>query len=295
MTLILCIDQENGANVIAGANILNVVIEILFFFKTYGNPVEGDKFVTPALDCMKIHHSFVKGESLRGWREDKIVQLAPEAIVDKLDSVTRTDTWDILRRFLNLLDNSGQLTARFPLSIVLPCYKFMGNGGKPRHVCDVYNMGMTTRYNTALNTLIMHVQQPHTPLLGENQTNTLLKSTGLSLSKFAGFAQAECRITSERESDSNYPFSTDLMNLCGMLLPAQEWTAELQEVVSPLIEQMNHLINTQIQTAQQINELRNMILQIPGVNRAVNVVLSGLLINNTDQSIDSLLADEDEQ
>ena len=58
---------------------------------------------------------------------------------------------------------------------------------------------------------------------------------------------------------------------------------------------MNHLINTQIQTAQQINELRNMILQIPGVNRAVNVVLSGLLINNTDQSIDSLLADEDEQ
>ena len=171
----------------------------------------------------------------------------------------------------------------------------MGNGGKPRHVCDVYNMGMTTRYNTALNTLIMHVQQPHTPLLGDNQINTLLKSTGLSLSKFTGFAQVECRTTSERESDSNYPSSTDLMNLCGMLLPAQEQTAELQQIVSPLIEQMNHFINTQIQTAQQINELRNMILQIPGVNRAVNVVLSGLLINNTDQSIDSLLADEDEQ
>ena len=108
MTLILCIDQENGANVIAGANILNVVIEILFFFKTYGNPVEGDNFITPALDCMKIHHSFMKGESLRGWTEDKIVQLAPEAIVDKLDSVTRTDTWDILRRFLNVLDNNSQ-------------------------------------------------------------------------------------------------------------------------------------------------------------------------------------------
>ena len=263
----------NGAHVITGANILNVVIEILFFFKTYGNPVEGDDFITPALDCMKIHHSFMKGESLRGWTEDKIVQLAPEAIVDKLNAVTRTDTWDILRRFLNVLDNSGQLTARFPLSTVLPCYKFIGNSGEPRFIHDAYNMGMTKHYNKALNTLVMHVQQPHTPLLGDNQINTLLKSTGLSLSKFTGFAQVDCRTASGRESDSNYPSSIDLMNLCGLPLPAQEQAAELQRIVSLLIEHMNHLINTQIQTAQQINELRNMILQIPGINRAVDVVL----------------------
>ena len=193
----------NGANVIAGANILNVVIEILFFFKTYGNPVEGDDFITPALYCIKIHHSLVKGESLRGWTEDKVVQLAPEAIVDKLDAVTRTDTWDTLRRFLNVLDNCGQLTARFPLSTVLPCYKFISNSGEPRFIHDAYNLGMTTRYNKALNTLVMHVQQPHTPLLGDNQINTLLRNTGLSLSKFIGFAQVDSRTVSGRESDSN--------------------------------------------------------------------------------------------
>ena len=109
---------RNGTHVIAGANILNVVIEILFFFKTFGNPVEGDKFITPALDCMKLHHSLVNGEFLRGWVEDKIVQLTPEAIIDKLDAVTKSETWAILRKFLNVLDNCGQLTARLPQSTV---------------------------------------------------------------------------------------------------------------------------------------------------------------------------------
>ena len=61
---------RNGTHVIAGANILNVVIEILFFFKTFGNLVEGDEFITPALDCIKLHHSLVRGEFLRGWVED---------------------------------------------------------------------------------------------------------------------------------------------------------------------------------------------------------------------------------
>jgi len=245
----------NGANVIAGANVLNVVIEILFFFKSYGNPVEGDKFITPALDCIKLHHSLVKSESLKGWTEDKIVQLTPEAIVDKLDAVTRkTDTWDTLRRFLNVLDNCGQL---------------------PRYIHDAFNLGMTTRYNAALNTLVMHVQQPHTPLLGDNQINTLLRNTGLSLSKFTGFAQADRRTVSGRESDSNYPSSVDLLNLCGLPLPAQEQTAELH------------------QTATQIEELRNVILQMSGVNRSA--VLQYPIVNNTDQSIDSLLADDEGQ
>ena len=38
-----------------------------------------------------------------------------------------------------------------------------------------------------------------------------------------------------------------------------------------------------------------MILQISGVNRAVDAVLPGPIVNNTDQSIDSLLADDDGQ
>jgi len=284
----------NGANVIAGANVLNVVIEILFFFKAYGNPVEGDKFITPALDCIKLHHSLVKSESLKGWTEDKIVQLTPEAIVDKLDAVTKkTDTWDTLRRFLNVLDNCGQLTSRFPLSTISPCYWFIGGGGEPRFIHDAYNLGMTTRYNAALNTLVMHVQQPHTPLLGDNQINTLLRNTGFSLSKFTGFAQADRRTVSGRESDSNYPSSVDLLNLCGLPLPAQEQTAELQRIVAPLIEKINHLVNVQVQTATQIEELRNVILQMSGVNRSA--VLQYPIVNNTDQSIDSLLADDEGQ
>ena len=56
---------NNGAQVIAGGNMLNVVIEILFFFKAFGNPVEGDKFISPALDCIKLHHSLVRGKFLR--------------------------------------------------------------------------------------------------------------------------------------------------------------------------------------------------------------------------------------
>ena len=57
---------SNSAQVIAGGNMLNVVIEILFFFKAFGNPVEGDKFITPALGYIKLHHSLVRGEFLRG-------------------------------------------------------------------------------------------------------------------------------------------------------------------------------------------------------------------------------------
>ena len=150
--------------------------------------------------------------------------------------------------------------ARLPQSTVQPCYKFIGNSDEPRSICDVFNLGMSTRFNKALNTLVMHVQRPHTPLLGVNQINTLLKSTGISLNKFTSFAQVDSRATSGKDSDNNYPSPIDLLNLCGLPLPAQEQAVEIQWLISPLIEKINHLINVQIQTAQQIDELRNMIL-----------------------------------
>ena len=286
---------RNGTHVIARANMLNIVIEILFFFKTFGNPVEGDEFITPTLDCMKLHHSLVKGEFLRGWVEDKIVQLTPEAVIDKLDAVTKSEMWALLRKFLNVLDNCGQLTARLPQSMVQPCYKFISNSGEPSSISDVFNLGMSMCFNRALNTLVMHVKRPHTPLLGVNQINTLLKSTGISLNKFTSFAQVDSRAMSGKESDNNYPSSIDLLNLCGLPLPAQEQAAEIQQIILSLIEKINHLINVQIQTAQQIDKLRNIILQTSCINRAVSAILPGLTADNTDQSIDSLLAEDVEQ
>ena len=44
---------NSSTTVITGGNIISVACEILFFFKMYGNPVEGDAFLTPVLDCIK--------------------------------------------------------------------------------------------------------------------------------------------------------------------------------------------------------------------------------------------------
>jgi len=55
-----------------------------------------------------------------------------DQILAKLDSVTRSETFAILKKFLNVLDNSGQLAARLPQSIYQPCYKFVGRTDEPR-------------------------------------------------------------------------------------------------------------------------------------------------------------------
>ena len=283
---------SNGAHVIAGGNILSVVVKILYFFKAFGIPVEGDKFVTPALDCIKLHPSLMRGDLLRGWVEDKIVQLPPEAKIDKLEAVTKSETYAILRRFINVLDNCGQLTARLPQSAFQPCYRFIGSGEEPRSLSDAFNLAMSTRYNRALNTLVKHVQRAHNPLLGVNQINAQLKGTGLSLNKFTGFAQAEGRVALERDNDSSYPSPTDLLNLCGLPLPAHYQAEEIQRLISPLMEKMDHLINVQIQTSQQLDELRNMILQTSCIYRTVTAILPCPETEDR-QSIDSLLADDE--
>jgi len=61
-----------------------------------------------------------------------------------------------------------------------------------------------------------------------------------------------------------------------------------------LMEKMDHLINVQIQTSQQINELRGIILQTSCVNQAVTAIIPDPSIDDR-QSIDSLLADDDGQ
>ena len=119
--------SNNGIAVITGGNIISIVCEILFFCKLYGNPLEGDEFLTPALDKTSLHAGMIKGSWLKGWTKENVMKLSPKAIVTKLDGVTKTDTFFILKKFLNVLDNSGQLMARLPHGIFQPCLKFVGN------------------------------------------------------------------------------------------------------------------------------------------------------------------------
>ena len=292
---------NNGTTVITSGNVISVACEILFFFKIYGNPVEGDAFLTRALDCIKIHPSMIKGEFLKGWVEE---QLHPDLIVAKLDSVTKSDTFTILKKFLNVLDNSGQLMARLPQSIYQSCYKFVGHNDEPRWISIAYILGTSTRFNKALNSAVKHVQNAHVPLLGVNQVNILLRGTGISLNRFTGFAQAEGRVVKERSKDDNYPSPFDLLNLCGLPLPAQYQDEENQKLMlkmelqaeenQKLREKLDHLINIQIQTSQQINELRGIILQASGVSQTAAAILPDPSIDDG-QSIDSLLADDDGQ
>ena len=295
---------NNGVAVITGGNILSVVCEILFYCKLYGNPVEGDDFLTPALDKISIHPSMIKGSWLKGWTEENVMKLSPEAIVTKLDKVTKTDTFFILKKFLNVLDNSGQLMARLPHGVFQPCLKFVGSNDEPRLVGDAYIMASSKRYIEALNALVGHVQRPHVPLLGHNPINSLLKGTGLSLSRFTGFAQAENRVANPGSKGDRYPTSMDLLNLCGLPLPAQYQAEENQclkqqlnlqtEVIHSLQEKLDHLINVQVQTSHQLKVLQDVISQVPGVKTSVTSAVPEPSIDDR-QSIDSLLADDEGQ
>ena len=296
--------SNNGSIVITGGNIISVTCEILFYFKLYGNPVEGDKFLSPALDCVSIHAGMKKGEFLKQWNEEEILQMHPDQILAKLDSVTKSETSAILKKFLNVLDNCGQLVARLPQSIYQPCLKFVGRTDEPRWINDAYVMGSSTRYNQALNVLVKHVQNPHVPLLGVNQINLLLRGTGISLNRFTGFAQAEGRVVDRKNKDNTYPSSMDLLNLCGLPLPAQYQTEEIQKLKQQLNsqteenqklrEKLDHLIVVQVQTSNQLCELKDIILQASGVSQTGTVARSEPSIDDK-LSIDSLLADEDNQ
>jgi len=108
----------------------------------------------------------------------------------------------------------------------------------------------------------------------------------------------------ERSNDDNYPSPLDLLNLCGLPLPAQYQAEENQRLMQKmdlqaeenqkLREKLDHLINVQIQTSQQINELRGIILQASCVNQTAAATLPDPPIDDR-QSIDSLLADDDGQ
>ena len=65
--------------------------------------------------------------------------------------------------------------------------------------------------------------------------------TGISLNRFTGFAQAESRVSWEKSNDSNYPSPLDLLNLCGLPLPAHNQAEEIRR----LMEKMDHLITVQ--------------------------------------------------
>ena len=165
-------------------------------------------------------------------------------------------------------------------------------------------MASSKRYNEALNVLVGYVQKPHVPLLGNNPINSLLKGTGLSLSRFTGFAQAENRVANPGSKGDRYPTSMDLLNLCGLPLPAQYQAEENQclkqqlnlqaEVIHSLKEKLDHLINVQVQTSHQLKVLQDVISQVPGVKPSVTLAVPEPSIDDR-QSIDSLLADDEGQ
>jgi hypothetical protein len=165
-------------------------------------------------------------------------------------------------------------------------------------------LGSSARFNQALNTLIKHVQKPHVPLLGVNAINILLRGTGISLNRFTGFAQAEGRVVDWKGKNDDYPSSLDLLNLCGLPLPAQHQTEEIQKLKRQLDlqagenqrlkEKLDHLINVQVQNSTLIKELKDIILQVHSAHQTAPVAPPEPSIDDR-QSIDHLLADEDGQ
>ena len=140
--------------------------------------------------------------------------------------------------------------------------------------------------------------------MGSLMAEAGLKGTGLSLSRFTGFAQAENRVSNPGSKDDRYPTSMDLLNLCGLPLPAQYQAEENQglkqqlnlqaEVIHSLREKLDHLINVQIQTSHQLKVLQDVISQVPGVKPSVTLAVPEPSIDDR-QSIDSLLADDEGQ
>jgi len=107
-----------------------------------------------------------------------------------------------------------------------------------------------------------------------------------------------------KNKDNTYPSSMDLLNLCGLPLPAQYQTEEIQKLKQQLNsqteenqklrEKLDHLIVVQVQTSNQLCELKDIILQASGVSQTGTVARSEPSIDDK-LSIDSLLADEDNQ
>ena len=99
-----------------------------------------------------------------------------------------------------------------------------------------------------------------------------------------------------KDNDVSYPSQADLLSLCGLPLSAQGQAEEIRHLILPLVEKITHLINAQVQTSQQIQELRNIILQTSCGNRAVTASLPNPLeADDAAQSFDSQLADDEGQ
>ena len=65
-------------------------------------------------------------------------------------------------------------------------------------------------------------------------------------------------------------------------------------MISPLMEKMDHLITVKVQTSEQLNELRKLILQTSCVNQAVTAILPCPETEDK-QSVDDLLDDDEGQ
>ena len=109
--------MRNGNLVITGANLLNVITEIIFFY-TYGNPMGSDGLLAPVLTALNM-----KGIGqiivLDGLTEKSLIQWSPEEIVTKIDKVTKSGAYNTLRHFLEVLDHYGTISASRCSAILL--------------------------------------------------------------------------------------------------------------------------------------------------------------------------------
>ena len=258
---------KNGYLVITGANLLNVITEIMFFFYTYGNPMGPDGLLAPVLTALNMK-GIGRNVVLDGLTEKSLVQLSPEDIVTKIDKVTKSGAYNTLRHFLEVLDNYGTISARVPHGAVQSCYKFAYSSNKARTVLDVYQMASSNRYREAFKMLSAYVRYQHEPLMNNHEINVLLRNTGLSLHKFRGFAYVEIRAEEEATEESEYPTENDLMNLCGLPAKAQDQINETIFLIDPLVLKVDAMAKEQARMLQIIQELHGMIQGMAATNNA---------------------------
>ena len=258
---------KNGNLVITGANLLNVITEIMFFFYTYGNPMGSDGLLAPVLTALNMK-GIGRNIVLDGLTEKSLVQLSPEDIVTKIDKVTKPGAYNTLRHFLEVLDHYGTISARVPHGAVQSCYKFAYSSNKARTVLDVYQMASSSRYREAFKMLSAYVRYQHDPLMNNHDINVLLRNTGLSLHKFRGFAYVEIRAEEEATEESEYPTENDLMNLCGLPAKAQDQINETMFLLDPLVLKVDAMAKEQARMLQIIQELHGMIQGMTATSNA---------------------------
>jgi len=229
---------QNGQAVLTGANMMNLLMELAKGFIKYGNPYVACPMLTPVLATVKMSGSHV----LYGVGDDGFLMQNREDIVSQINNIVESGALEFMQNVLEALENYSNFYAK-PLH---NCHNYLNEygvwngtgsineGGQAKSVLDVYNIASSDRYNTMFRTLTTYIRSGNNPILGSNPVNNLLKSCGLSLTKFRGLIQAEPQVPEARTDDGTYPSRRHLQDLCGLPLPASEQVEVMEELLVPI-------------------------------------------------------------